>query len=224
MPDPNETAEQIHAAIGFLVEKGLADNQRTAFRRSLGNGIVEITFEGANHVSVALRDRAYSEIYRHLSETRAFNAKLPDGALLQMMYRYSNNLLESHRLAFFPSPSLDEFQNDPEIYLEDVAYADVVARNIVPFPLRFDYNDLGTVDHPKCHLTLGQYERCRIPVTAPMAPLTFIDFLLRNFYNTAFVEYAEALPTHTQLFDETIRPSERNMVHVTIPHQPTSTR
>ena len=140
----------------------------------------------------ALRNRPYGEIYQHLVQERAYNVKMLDGALIQMMYTFADRTLQRHRLAFFSAPHLENFQNDPEIYLEDEFYADVVARNIVPFPLRFDYDDQDghqELVHPKSHLTLGQYENCRIPVTAPMAPfglstLSFAIFITRHSRNT----------------------------------------
>ena len=146
--------------------------------------------------------------------------KMPDGALIQMMYRYSQNALQSHRLAFFPSPYLEEFQNNPDIYLQDDVYADIVARNIVPFPLRFDYTrnqPTERIGHPKAHLTLGQYQNCRIPITAPMTPSWFADFILRNFYHTAYIRYADNLPRFSEWFADSILPSERNLVHVVVP-------
>jgi hypothetical protein len=42
---------------------------------------------------------------------------MPDGAIIQMMYVFKNDSLERHRLTFFPSPNLEEFQNNPDIYL-----------------------------------------------------------------------------------------------------------
>ena len=221
MPTPDQIKEQIDGIVGYLVQVGLADDQRFAFQRHRNDGFVEVTFAGADHVSVALRDRDYDEIYQHLVEARAYNVKMPDGALIQMMYRYSTGMLQSHRLAFFPSPYLEDFQNNSDIYLLDEVYADVVARNIVPFPFRFDYEAQDHIHpellHPKSHLTLGQYENCRIPVTAPMTPTRFADFVLRNFYRTAFIRYAERLPTFSGSFDDSILSSERNVVHVVTP-------
>ena len=85
-----------------------------------------------------------------------------DGALLQLMYRFQKTELESHRLAFFPSPYLEEFQNNPDVYKDDAMFTEVVFRNIVPFPLRFDYDSRNEVfievHHPKSHLSLGQYK------------------------------------------------------------------
>ena len=173
-------------------------------------------------MSVALRNLPYDEIYNELIQKRAYNLKLLDGGLIQMMYAFGNRTLTKHRLAFFSSPHIDEFQNNPEIYLEDEIYADVVARNIVAFPIRFDY-DAGDdthqeLVHPKSHLTLGQYQNCRIPVTAPLTPEHFMDFILRNFYHTAFTQFADKSPNFSSSFADSILQSERGVIHMTIPH------
>ncbi len=221
MPTPEDIKKQIDGIVGYLVEVGLAGDQNFAFRREVTGGCVEVTFPQAKHVSIALKDRTYHEIYDHLVQARAYNAMMPDGALVQMMYVFAGGKLERHRLAFFPAPHLEEFQNNPDIYLEDEIYADVVAKSIVPFPVRFDYDSRDGVHrelvHPKSHLTLGQYENCRIPVTAPMTPFWFIDFILRNFYHTAFDRYAEKLPPPGTSFEKSILPAERGVVHVVIP-------
>ncbi len=221
MPTPQEIKNQIDKIIGYLVEVGLASDQNFSFLRELQGSRIEITFPQAEHISIAIKDRAYSDIYEHLARERAYSVKLPDGALVQMMYMFDGSILERHRLAFFPAPHLEEFQNNPEIYLEDEIYADVVARSIVRFPLRFDYeagDDVHKeIDHPKSHLSLGQYKNCRIPVTAPLTPLRFIDFLLRNFYHTVFRRYADQLPSFSDAFGESIVLTERNVVHIQIP-------
>ncbi|MFO0905800.1 MAG: DUF2290 domain-containing protein [Pirellulales bacterium] len=221
MLTPQAVCQQIKAMVGYLVEVGLSSDQNFAFVRTHSRSKTEVTFPGAENVSVALKDRNYSEIYAHLESTRTYNAKLPDGALILMRYSYCDNALLQHSLGFYPSPNLEEFQNNPEVYLEEAVYADVVARNIVPFPIRFDFDcrpDVAKpVAHPKSHLTLGQYENCRIPVTCPLTPGGFITFILRHFYNTAFAEYCEQVPTFADSFDDSIHADERCIIHVAVP-------
>ena len=221
MPTPNQIMDQINRLVVCLVEIGLADDQDFAFPRPACGNDVEITFQRANQVTVALKNRPYEEIYQHLLEARAYNVRMPDGALIQMLYKFSNETLQHHRLAFFPSPHLDQFQNAPEVYMEDEIYAEVVARRIVPFPVRFDYNAQDhipqVIAHPKSHMSLGQYKNCRIPVTEPITPFWFIDFILRNFYNTAFHKFVEKLPKNKDRFAESIRPEERTVIHMSIP-------
>ena len=220
MASPSHVQKQINGLITYLVKISLADNQRFAFQRATRDNLVQVTFAGSEHVSIALRNLPYDEIYHRLVRERAYNVKMLDGALIQMMYMFTNETLQRHRLAFFPAPHLEEFQNNPDVYQEDEMYADVVARNIVPFPVRFDYDVQEyhqELAHPKSHLTLGQYQNCRIPLTAPMMPFRFIDFLLRNFYHTAFVRQADGFPVQDGSFAESIRPDERSVVHLVVP-------
>ena len=220
MPTPNQIVEHINELIKYLVEKSLADAQYFAFQRSIRDNVVEVTFQNAEHVSVALKNRSYEEIYKDLVQEGAYNVKMLDSALIQMMYAFADRTLRRHRLAFFPAPHLEEFQNNPDIYQDDEMYADVIAKNIVPFPVRFDYDARDShqeLVHPRSHLTLGQYEHCRIPVTAPMTPFWFINFILRNFYHTASVRYADGLPAQDDSFDESISPAERGIVHMVVP-------
>lgn len=220
MPTPNQIEKQINELIKYLVETSLVDDQQFAFQRSGRDNLVLVTFDKAEHVPVSLKDRSYNEIYQDLAQERAYNAKMLDGALIQMMYAFADGTLQRHRLAFFPAPHLEEFQNYPDVYQDDEIYADVMAKNVVPFPVRFDYhagNGHQELVHPKSHLTLGQYQKCRIPVTAPMTPFWFVDFILRNFYSTVFARHADELPAQHGSFAESIFPSERRVVHVVVP-------
>ena len=220
MPSPRDIERQINDLITYLVKISLADDQCFAFQRSGRDNSVQVTFIGSEHISIALRNLPYDDIYRRLVRERAYNVKMLDGALVQMMYMFADETLQRHRLAFFPAPHLEEFQNNPDIYQDDDMYADVVARNIVPFPVRFDYDvqeEHQEFAHPKAHLTLGQYQNCRIPVTAPMVPFRFIDFILRNFYHTAFARQVDGLPVRNGSFAESMRPAERDVVHVVVP-------
>ncbi len=221
MLTPDQIKDQINRLIRYLVEISLSNIQYYAFQRQGRGNAVEITFDNAGHVPIALKDLPYNEIYKRLVDADAYNVKMLDGALIQMMYAFSGGMLQSHRLAFFPAPHLEEYQNNPDVYRDDEIYADVIARNIVPFPVRFDYNARDSLHqklvHPKSHLTLGQYENCRIPVTAPMTPLWFIDFILRNFYNTADERYTDDLLAQSGAFAESILPVERGVVHMVVP-------
>ncbi|MDR4498719.1 MAG: DUF2290 domain-containing protein [Candidatus Scalindua sp.] len=222
MPTFRDINTQINSLIKDLIELGLSDDQNSPFEKSCGDGLVEITFPGAQHTSIAMKDTSYVKIYDRLKEERAYIAIMADGSMIQMMYAFRNGELERHRLAFFPSPHLEEFQNAPEIYLEDEIYADIVAKNIVPFPIRFDFDAregvYEEVVHPKSHLTLGQYRNCRIPVSSPLMPFHFIEFILRNFYHTVHNKFSHRLRRmHTNVFDPSILQAEENIIHVQIP-------
>ncbi|MGA2703622.1 MAG: DUF2290 domain-containing protein [Isosphaeraceae bacterium] len=171
-------------------------------------------------LSAPLKNIPYHDIYNELNNARCYNVKMLDGALIYLSYRFVNGDICEHSLCFFPSPDLELFQNDPELYTSDEIYADVVARNIVPFPIRFDFNNDETrfveIHHPYSHLTLGQYANCRIPVCSPLGPLTFGAFILRNFYNTALRKFSEDIPSGALLFENTITAKEREISHIVL--------
>jgi hypothetical protein len=220
MPISTEIFRQIRRLTEILVGLGLCDRLNFPAKRDLQHGYCEIGISNHTNIGSALKNVSYRKIYAKLARTQTYNLKMLDGALIQMIYRFKNDVIESHRLAFFPSPTLEEFQNNPDVYLEDEIYADIIARNIVPFPLRFDFdnNNFIEIEHPKSHITLGQYKNCRIPVSAPLMPCHFILFILRNFYNTAFVKYSDKIMSiEPNVFTETITPSERKLIHLQIP-------
>lgn len=208
----------VNAVIEYLTGLGLVDAAGFAIRRKV-RGIEEVTFEGAGEISIAMRNVPYTEIYDELLQQRAYNIRMLDGGLLQMGYCFKGRNPWKHRLAFFPSPELSSFHDEVGAYLSDDGYLDSIARNTVPVPVRFDYGT-DTVEsepaHPNSHLSLGQFENCRIPVSAPVPPLVFADFVLRNFYK---VEIADGLPKNGIFFDQTIVPKETEIVHFIIPRK-----
>ena len=145
-----------------------------------------------------------------------FTSLLIDDAVLQMSYEFKGNTLRKHRLSFFPSPSLEFFQNQPEIYEEDQMYGNIVQPNTVPFPIRFDFDveAHSVVQHPKSHLTLGQYKNCRIPVCYAITPISFIKFILQNFYNSPQNDYTLGLSKEGKTFEIDIDPLERKLLHM----------
>ena len=201
-----------------LIRVGLSVQQNFPSCKSLPNQVYEVTYANMQDLSIVLKNRKYEEIYDELESNKNFNIKMIDGALIQLLYKYQKKTLISHRLAFFPSPYLESFQNEPEIYEDDEIYSDILEKNIMAVPIRFDYdpNNFKEIDHPKCHLTLGQFKNCRIPVSSPITPSLFISFILRNFYNTAFQKFSNELIFQDALFDETITNVEKKLLHLAI--------
>jgi len=223
MPTPEDIRHQMEKLTADLVGLSLCDRQNFPALRDFGQGCREVGIGDRGNISFALKNVPYHEIYSELERTQTYNLRMLDGALIQMMYRFRDNQVETHRLAFFPSPFLEEFQNNPEIYLEDEIYAEVIMKNIVSFPLRFDFDcrvDVAVdVKHPRSHLTLGQYQNCRIPVSAPITPCHFIGFILRNFYNTAFCRYCTQISTFPHAFEISITDREMDLIYIQAPTQ-----
>lgn len=217
---PQLIKKDLDAIIASLIEQGIGDDSNFSVLRRSGVSW-EVTFDGAEHVSIALSDIEYKDIHREFSDKRSYNVKFLDGGLIQLMYRFDANRLIQHRLAYYPSPSLQPFREDPEAYLRDDLYLDIVSRRIVPFPLRFDFDDRDEAHrdmiHPRSHLTLGDVEGCRIPVTSPLTPRWFVEFVLRNFYQNDRYIFSERLPKHRLHFERSITDNESGLIHVSIP-------
>jgi hypothetical protein len=215
-----ETLRQLCHLTELLVGLSLSDDQNFPSTKGKPGGRFEISVNNAEGMTAALKNVAYREIYKELEQARCFNVKMLDGALLTLVYRFFNGEVSEHVLSYFPSPDFESFQNDPELYLKDEIYADIIQRNIVPFPVRFDFNEdpnrFVEVHHPRSHLSLGQFKNCRIPVCSPVSPMTFGGFVLRNFYNTAFRKYSDSIPTTELLFGNTIAANERNVPHLVL--------
>jgi hypothetical protein len=89
-------------------------------------------------------------------------------------------------------------------------------KNVVTTPVRFDFDREAFVDydHPMSHLTLGQYKNCRIPVTGPLSPFVFMNFILRAFYNTPFQKFCDSIRAFSYEFTQTITDREQCQIHI----------
>jgi hypothetical protein len=209
---------QIQKITEKLIKVGLSVSQKYPSLNENGKDSCEIAYSGMQDFSIALKNIEYTEIYNELNNNKNFNIKMIDGALIQFLYTYKDAKLISHRLAFFPSPFLYEFQNEPELYENEEIYADIISKNILPVPIRFDYDpgNYKELHHPKCHLTLGQFKNCRIPVCSPLTPYAFTAFILHSFYNTATKKFTKDLDFSSELFNETISDIEKRVLHIAI--------
>jgi len=210
--------KEIRTITEQLIECNLSINQNFPINREKK----VIVWQGQTDISLALKNISYEEIYEEIDKAKNYNIKMLDGALIQIMYSFSNRgkQLAAHRLAFFPSPHKESYDENPqayeELYFGECVYYDIVMKHAIRFPIRFDYDDDSSkhVDmvHPKSHLHLGQYEHCRIPVRSPLTPNTFIKFILRNFYYSAYERLS--FKKHSASFKYSITKKEESLVHV----------
>lgn len=164
--------------------------------------------------STALKNIPYRDIYRAICDSEGYHVKLIDGGLLSFQYQFeaAGKKLRKHRLSFFPSPELPVYDECPLLYENDELFLDIVKNNIVRFPIRFDFDPDNQKDvvHPASHVSFGQYENCRIPVSMPVSPRKFLLFILRNFYfkayqnnkNTFDKKMTSVIPHHTITSEE----------------------
>lgn len=218
MPDPQSIYRQISKLTEDLIRSGLCDMQNFPSITHDSGNITEIGITGSQN-SICLKNIPYSVMYQELLKSKSYNIKMIDGALLTLLYRFRSGDITAHRLSYFPAPDLLAFQDEPELYMEDEVYADILDKRIVTVPLRFDYDDdpsvCSPIEHPISHLTLGQYENCRIPVSSALTPYQFISFITAHFYHTAYANCS--FSTYNDRFEERIFPEERTVLHMNTP-------
>lgn len=220
MLNTKEVLKQISGIIRKLIELSLCNDQNFPIIQKTSSTLVVVN-PNSSHTSSLLKNIKYKELYDTIESTKNFHIKMLDSAYIQFMYEFDKRDILRHRLAFYPSPYLEEFQNNPEVYEYDEIYADIVGDRIHPVPLRFDYDkkylSFNGLYHPNVHLTLGQYTNCRIPVSAPLTPYHFMRFILKHFYKTSIRKYYEELPVCDNCFPNALNGSDKSEIYLNIP-------
>lgn len=213
---PEEVLKEIRDLTAELIAAGISVDQNFPSLRQIGNGDTLVGLSQLEDLSITLKNIPYAEAYTVLRENRSYNIRLIDGGMIQMLFTFRADDLIKQRLAFFPSPDLLEYQNNSEIYDLDELYADVTSRNVVTVPVRFDFDpqNFTAGTHPKSHLTIGQYKNCRIPVSAPLTPFLFMEFILQSFYNTPAQSISDKIVAIVPRFTRTIDPVEIGRVYI----------
>lgn len=218
MLNPKTIYDQITRMTIDLIESGLCDMQNFPSMTEHPGNVTEIGITDSDN-SVFLKSIPYAEMYQEVMKRKAYNIKMIDGALLTLSYRFNSGKIIAHRLSYFPAPDLIAFQSETELYIEDEVYADILDKRIVTVPLRFDFDNNPSTyspgEHPISHLTLGQYENCRIPVSSALTPYHFIAFVIANFYHTASSRCN--IHVYKDKFSDSIFPQEREFLHVNTP-------
>lgn len=209
--------KQIEDLTSRLLLSSLSAKQFPPTISTLAGGVVRIGLKSSQ--AIALKDVSYQDVYQELDRNDSYHVKLVDGGMLVFQYSFEGNgALSQHRLAYFPSPTLLSADEAPALYERDELYGDITARRLVRFPIRFDYvpDQQRELMHPASHLTLGQYENCRIPVSGPLSPHSFGLFILRNFYCRAYTRNKNAFERRPVKLrrTESITDAERRITHL----------
>ena len=219
MAKAHEVHKEMYDITTALLELGICDDQQYPVVRQVGHNRFEVTRERSSEYSSVFRKTDYADAYRVMKRNRDFNVSLADGGLLQVHYLLHGDEVLKHRLAFFPSPDFSAYQNEPELYENNVIYSEALERGVVATPIRFDFDKEAFEEdvHPVCHLTIGQYKNCRVPVASAISPFRFVEFVMGAFYNTAFRDFRSRLRDRGISFAPTITPAELQRLHLALP-------
>lgn len=226
-PDAKKVINQINKIRAGLYQISLcaySPEIATRFAASKREQGTEFKIEVPNFDPTLLTaDISYQEMWSKMNTNNQFTCRMIDGGLITFLYTFDSKqkgLIKS-RLSFFPCydlPNLDEAKKD---YQDDRLYLDIFQKTAYPSSLRFDYDPFAfkDVNHPKSHLTLGQFSNCRIPVYGPLTPYNFINFIIRNFYNSEYEDWCKVvsqIPNKDFSFSQTITPHEKSITHIAI--------
>jgi len=142
MLSPGQIHQQVVRLTADLVGLSLCNHQNFPSLRDLGHGIKEVGLGVKSNMSVALKNVSYRDVYDELERTKTYNLRMLDGALIQMMYRFNNEEIEAHRLAFFPSPYLEGNRSRSQKILARLAIYRV--RSPHGYATSFTLRDLGS--------------------------------------------------------------------------------
>ena len=201
-----EILEQVKFLTKYFIDKGLSVSQN--FPKEIGQDIV---WDGYQGISFSLKTQLYADIYNVTLSSKEYNFVFTDGGIIQMMYTFHKDIMLSHRLAYYP-PHDSEVSNEDE----ESSYYSFKKMSI---PIRFDFDSdtkkYKEVIHSYTHFTLGDHEKCRIPVSAPVTPFRFIDFVIRAFY----MDFYESTSFRTDVMcpikmTQTINKNENSLLHL----------
>lgn len=214
-----EILKEISSLTTELVGASMVDSQNFVAVTKHAGRVWRVAQPGAD-MSIALKKVPYAQIYADLAATNNYALRMLDGALIQFSYEGIGRSIERHRLAYLPAPDLEPYQNDPELYFGEQHFVDIVGHQVMPVPVRFDFDarpeSVEDVVHPVSHVTFGQYQHCRVPVTRAVAPSEFLSFILSSFYSTPDHPYGR-FDSRVVLGEPTITEAESGYAHVALP-------
>lgn len=218
---PRLIFEEVRAITLHLLDIGLADDYRMPKLSDGPGGLARITTAPPVN-STVLDDGEYRELYDSQVEQGAFNFAFPDLAICQMSYEFQSGNLVRHRLSYLPSPDLSPYLSDPKPYLYGLRFAEIVGSQVLAVPIRFDFDArpgvARAVEHPVAHISLGQFKNSRIPVSGPVSPAAFLNFVVRCFYTSPDHPRHSYVREPSNHFARTLHEDEQHDTWVSVPN------
>lgn len=150
--------------------------------------VVEITHENKSNESNILYDRhlPIEKIMDILLENKEYNLLLYDRSIIKYQLAIRNGKICKERLIFIKKHNY--LWTKDEINKKDIDDfgVDWFQEEIsIPIVIRIDYDSENYEDiiHPITHMTLSNYEECRIPMMGAVTLYNFVNFVLNFFYN-----------------------------------------
>ena len=151
------------------------------------------------------------DIMDMLLKKQEYSFLLYDKSIIQAEFEIDDGKIKKERLIFIKKHN--HLWAKEEIFLKDIDEfgADwFYDEKGIPVMIRvdFDYDNYQDVVHPITHMTLSNYEECRIPMMKAVSLFDFVNFILNVFYK-------EELGFSSVMQDDniTITDNERKRLH-----------
>lgn len=177
-----------------------------------------ITWNGKNPNSNIIYDNniGIDYIMKQLLENQQYSILLYDRSLIQFEFILEDNVIKKQRMLFIKKHNKiwdkDEIVSISSI--QDVDFFDYFFENEgIPTMIRVDYDKDNSIncDHPVSHMTISNYETCRIPIKSLMSCTKFIKMILYHFYD---LKIDKKYPDFEYIDNDTITEDEKNMIHL----------
>ncbi len=178
------------------------------------NSFIEISRNNKCQESKILYDKhlPIDIVMNTLLEKKEYNILLYDRAIIQYEFIIKEGKIIKERLIFIKKHNylwpkeeiagkdMDNFGDD--WYVQELG---------IPVVIRIDYDIANHEDikHPITHMTLSNYDECRIPMLGSVSLYNFINFILNFFYDDKL-----DFKSKFEEKDITITENERKRIHL----------
>lgn len=210
MKNSKQIISEIQKDFGLVVNSLLQKNlvrDYCSFSIKDNNSQFSVTRPNRKNESNILFDRTCSitDMTDILLENHEYNLLFYDKGIFQFEFEVYDGKIIKERFIFLKKQN--KLWNKEEISLldDDEIAEDWFSNEIgIPIIIRVDFDKHNYVEltHPISHMTINNYEECRIPMRGPISISKFVNFILNIFYN-------DSIDAFESLYDEEITISDK---------------
>lgn len=207
-----EILKDIDSTISELRSMRFLRDENGISQHILAGKLLEVSFHGKNNAGGIMYDKhiSCSHLMDVLLANRQYTILLYDKSIIQAEFLIDDNTITKERLVFIKKHNkiwdineIDEYDaNDEDWFSEDDG---------IPILIRIDYDpsEHKECEHASSHLTLSNYESCRIPMKQAVTFSEFVRFILFHFYDEKLQKTEYRLD-----YPEDISALEKKMIHI----------
>ena len=184
----SEIQKDFNLVLNTLLEKKYMRDYNDFSVKDVNKKLSLVTRPNRQNESNILFDRetSISSIADILLCNREYNLLLYDKGIFQFEFEISNGKIIKERFVFIKKQN--KLWNKDEISFldnDEIAEDWFINEIGIPIIIRIDFDEKNYVEmkHPMSHMTISNYDECRIPMQGPISISKFVNFVLNIFYN-----------------------------------------